>query len=99
LSPTPALGVVVAACRFRLAAVAEFTVKDVEAPVTELCVTVSWVVWASYRVTVTVAAPLAKVVAVGVPKLIAVLDEFFAVGTVLLGLLAGPEKMRLSEGA
>ena len=88
-------GVVVDACRFRLAAVAELTVNDVEAPVTALWVTVSWVVWASYSVTVTVAAPLVKVVAVADPKLIAVPDEFFAVGTVALGLLEGPENTRL----
>ena len=93
--PAPAAGVVVFAARTRWRRWSELTVNDVEVPVTALWVTVSWVVWASYSVTVTVAAPLAKVVAVADPKLIAVFDEFFAVGTVVLGLLDGPEKTRL----
>ena len=92
--PTPAAGVVVAAASDRLAAVAELTVKRVEVPVTLPWVAVSWVVCASYSVTVTVAPPLVKVVAVAEPKLMAVPDEFFAVGTVALGLLDGPENTR-----
>ncbi len=45
----------------------------------------------------TVAPPLVKLVAVAEPKLIAVPDEFFAVGTLPLGLFDGPEKTRFWE--
>jgi hypothetical protein len=48
-------------------------------------------------VTVIVAPPLVKVVGVAVPKLTAVPEEFFAVGTVMLGLFEGPEKTRFCD--